>query len=64
MADTLRLVRFDDPYAFLEATKQFDDSFMNFCIGSLRDHLSGPKDANDDASPVYLFGVYQEDDLL
>ncbi|KAI0719094.1 acyl-CoA N-acyltransferase [Cerioporus squamosus] len=61
----LRFVRFDDPHAFLEATKQFDDSFMNFCIGSLYDYVGSPQYAAVNASqPAHLFAIYRGDQLL
>ena len=64
MDTPLRIVRFEDPQNFLDATNEFDDSFMGFCIGSLRDHLDGTKHVHAESSPVYLFGVYREEQLL
>ena len=66
MADDLRVVRFEDPQACLSATKDFDDSFMNFCIGSLLDHLNKANTGSEELGNgnVYLFGVYREDELL
>ncbi|TFK78392.1 hypothetical protein K466DRAFT_507347 [Polyporus arcularius HHB13444] len=63
-AEDLRFVRFADPHAFLEATKQFDDSFMNFCIGSLHDFIRSPRYAAANPPPTYLFAIYRGDDLL
>lgn len=65
----LRFVRFSDPQAFLDATKQHDDSFMNFCLGSLLDYISspnrpqGPEDILGD-KPAYLLAIYHGDNLL
>ena len=61
----LRFLRFDDPHAYLEITKDYDDSFMNYGIGSLRDFLSGtPTRQVPDTVPTYIFAIYQGDDLL
>ncbi|KAI0762549.1 hypothetical protein C8Q74DRAFT_1290988 [Fomes fomentarius] len=65
----LHFVRFSDPKALLDATKQYDDSFMNFCRGSLLDYLSnpnksqGPEDNLED-KPAYLLAIYRGDNLL
>lgn len=60
----LRIVRFHDPHAFLQVAKRFDDSFMNFCIGSLSDYVAGHQDTDEKLSPSYLFGVLRGEDLL
>ncbi|KAH9927444.1 uncharacterized protein BXZ73DRAFT_78494 [Epithele typhae] len=69
--DDLRLVHFNTPQAFLEATREFDDSFMGFCVGSLLDYLAEHPDAAADtpadaasSKPVYLYAIYENDDLL
>ncbi|KAI1789194.1 hypothetical protein LXA43DRAFT_1022307 [Ganoderma leucocontextum] len=59
----LRFLRFDDPHAYLEATKDYDDSFMNFGIGSLRDFLSGIPTRQVSDIPTYIFAMYQGEDL-
>ena len=63
-SEDLRFVRFEDPHAFLEATRRFDDSFMNFCLRSLYDYLGSPQYAADPSKPVFLVAVYRGDDLL
>ena len=60
----LRVLRFDDPHAYLESTKDYDDSFMNYGIGSLRDFLSGAPTRQVPDIPTYIFAIYQGDDLL
>ena len=66
-SEELRFVRFKSPQAFLEATKQLDDTSMNFCIGSLNNYLSSPQYVESgwsNAQPVYLLAVYRGDQLL
>ena len=58
----LSVIRFDDPTAFLEATKQYDDGFMNYGVGSLCDFLKRSKP--EDHSSINLLGVYLRDHLL
>ena len=62
----MRVVRFQDAASFVEAAKQFDDPFMNFCLGPLiAESLTAPKEnAGDNTSQAFLFGVFQEHDLL
>lgn len=60
----LRFLRFDDPHAYLEATKDYDDSFMNFGIGSLWDFLSGMSSRELSDISTYIFAIYQREDLL
>ena len=54
----IRTVKFDSPNAFLEATKPWDDSFMNFCVGAVSDRIG------QDAATIHLLAVYRGDDLL
>ncbi|TCD70935.1 hypothetical protein EIP91_000841 [Steccherinum ochraceum] len=62
-----RAVHFEDPSAFIEATKEHDDSFMNFAIGALLDNLD-PRQAASQAhwggGLKTLMGVYRDHDLL
>ncbi|PIL30858.1 hypothetical protein GSI_07026 [Ganoderma sinense ZZ0214-1] len=61
---SLRFLRFEDPHAYLETTKDHDDSFMNFGIGSLWDFLSGLPARQMPDVPTYIFTIYRGDDLL
>ena len=60
----LRFLRFDDPRTYLETTKGYDDSFMNFGIGSLWDFLSGISSRQLPDIPTYVFAIYRGEDLL
>lgn len=61
----LRVVRFQDAQTFLEAVKPYDDSFMNFALGSVLDSLS-PARASLSHTKSYrtLLAVYKGDKLL
>ncbi|TBU26352.1 hypothetical protein BD311DRAFT_779705 [Dichomitus squalens] len=60
----LRFVRFDDPHAFLAKSKDFDDSFTNFGLGSLYDFLSGASTQFVSDVPLRIYGIYRGTDLL
>ncbi|TFK78393.1 hypothetical protein K466DRAFT_657146 [Polyporus arcularius HHB13444] len=64
----LRFVRFENPQEFLEATKRYDESFMNFSLGSIYDYVSRSQstaaDPSKSAVPVYLVAIYRRDELL
>lgn len=61
----LHFVHFEDPHAFLEATKQFDDSFMRFCLGSLYEYLANSQAAaTNSPMAVYLSAIFKGADLL
>ena len=61
----IRTVVFDSPESFLEGTKSWDDSFMNFCVGAVHDRLGQAKGQNSNgAKRIHLLAVYHGDDLL
>lgn len=62
----LRLVQFPDVSACLEATQQYDDTFMAFSTSSLLDALSQQLNQKPQTSeqPSYRFAVYREESLL
>ena len=53
-------------HAFLEATKNFDDSFMNFCLGSVMDYVARQKPGQvvDRPGELYLSAVFKRQQLL
>ncbi|OBZ65793.1 hypothetical protein A0H81_14359 [Grifola frondosa] len=57
----LWLIRFEDSKAFLQALKQYDDSFMNYCLGSLLDAVSQNR---VDSNMMTLLSVYRGNELL
>ncbi|KAF7799554.1 hypothetical protein EIP86_010791 [Pleurotus ostreatoroseus] len=65
MAD-LRAVHFAEPEAFLDALKAYDDSFMNFALGSLLDSMNPAYPHSHDRSTISrtLLAVYKGDQLL
>ena len=63
MAD-LRFVRFDDPHAFLQESKKFDDSYMNFGLGSLYDFVNGLSTRVFADVPLRIFTIYRGEELL
>lgn len=62
----LRAVHFAEPKAFLDALKTYDDSFMNFALGSLLDSMDPayPHSQNSSAISRTLLAVYKGDQLL
>lgn len=62
-----RLVDFRNPDDFIEAVKNYDDSFMNFALGALLDSVN-PSQAAAQArwggGPRTLLAIYRGDDLL
>ena len=64
MGSNLRFVSFDDPHAFLEATRDSDDSFMNFGIGSLRDFLNGISTHEVADVPTQIFAIFRGEEVL
>ena len=65
MAD-FRAVHFAKPEAFLDALKAYDDSFMNFALGSLLDSMNPAYPHSHDRSTISrtLLAVYKGDQLL
>ncbi|KAI0735701.1 hypothetical protein C8Q76DRAFT_610063 [Earliella scabrosa] len=70
--DGLRFVQFTDAASFLEATKEYDDSFMGYSIGTLLDELdsdglsetpSSSEKGSTLTGPVPLFAIYRGDEL-
>ncbi|KAL6298425.1 hypothetical protein BKA93DRAFT_744153 [Sparassis latifolia] len=63
----LRLVQFDRPADFLEAMKQYDDSSLNFTLGSLLDNMDDNlqfSQAHWGPKTRILLSVYRGDDLI
>ena len=61
----IRVVTFKDPETFLQTVQSYDDSFMNFALGSLLDRIDparpgGPPTKQDRT----LLAVYKGDNLL
>ena len=67
--DGLRFVQFTDAASFLEATKEYDDSFMGYSIGTLLDELDSltetPSSEKGSTLPVPLplFAIYRGNEL-
>ncbi|KAJ3542540.1 hypothetical protein NM688_g5960 [Phlebia brevispora] len=59
----IRVIHFQDPQAFLDAVKQYDDSFMNFALGSLLDSLNSENSLAKDQPATYrtLLAAYKGD---
>ncbi|KAH9901477.1 acyl-CoA N-acyltransferase [Cubamyces lactineus] len=58
----IRCVRFPSLEAAIEAIAPYDDGFMNFCVGSLHEHLH--KSSEDDKfKKGHFFGLYHGEDL-
>ncbi|KAI0333578.1 hypothetical protein GY45DRAFT_1244644 [Cubamyces sp. BRFM 1775] len=58
----IRCVRFPNLEAAVEAIAPYDDGFMNFCVGSLHEHLH--KSSEDDKfKKGHFFGLYRDEDL-
>lgn len=62
----LRVVQFSKPETFLDAVRPYDDSFMNFPVGSLLDSLDPANPRTKDRTVQYrtLLAVYKGDDLM
>ncbi|KAJ3522736.1 hypothetical protein NM688_g8831 [Phlebia brevispora] len=62
----IRVVRFDEPRAFLDAVKDYDDSFMNFSLGALLDSLepANPRGKEQPATSRTLLAVYKGEQLI
>lgn len=61
--DDLRCVRYDNAAAIVEATKQYDDGFMNLALGSLHDYLRDATTTHSSDS-AYFLALYRGDELL
>ena len=59
----IRVVTFKDPETFLQTVQSYDDSFMNFALGSLLDSMH-PAQAGKTTRYRTLLAVYKEDNLL
>lgn len=64
----LKIVRFTDPQAFLEAIdlKKHDDSYLNFSLGSLMDSLNPVQISSRNIEPGsrIMLGVYEGGELV
>ncbi|RPD66466.1 hypothetical protein L226DRAFT_479156 [Lentinus tigrinus ALCF2SS1-7] len=60
--DDFHCVRFETPAEFFEATKSYDDSFMNWGIGSLNDFLRKANGCVDHGT--LLLGIFRAEALL
>jgi len=64
-SNPLRLVHFQNPDDFLEATKNFDDSYMNFAVGALLDSQdTSQPHAHWGGGPRTLLGIHRGDDVF
>ncbi|KAJ3521308.1 hypothetical protein NM688_g9032 [Phlebia brevispora] len=62
----IRVVHFQEPQAFLDAVKHYDDSFMNFSLGTLLDSLD-PDNSREERQPATcwtLLAVYRGGKLI
>ncbi|CCL98265.1 uncharacterized protein FIBRA_00259 [Fibroporia radiculosa] len=63
----LRVVQFNNPLDFIEATQQYDDCFLNFTRGFLLDYIENirARPQSDSEKPdVVLLAIYRENELL
>ena len=66
----LRLVRFSDLQAFLDATKRYDDAFMNFVLGTITNRLDPAYYVDEDQHKARsvdqqtFLAIYRSDALL
>ncbi|KAJ8455175.1 hypothetical protein ONZ51_g12595 [Trametes cubensis] len=60
--DNIRCVRFPGLEAAVEAIAPYDDGFMNFCVGSLHEHLHKSSES-DKFKKGHFFGLYRGEDL-
>ncbi|KAI0739363.1 hypothetical protein C8Q80DRAFT_1112121 [Daedaleopsis nitida] len=63
-SDNLRPVEYADPQQFLDATKNWDDSFMNFCLGSVHHHVKRQDGPQCTQQTVHMFALFRADELL
>ena len=62
--EDLRYVHIADPRVFLEATKDFDDSFMNFSIGTMTDYLARRRPDQEDEPDAFYFSTISKGEQL
>lgn len=63
-SDNLRAVKYADPLQFLDATKDWDDSFMNFCIGSVSHYVRTQDGQQRTEENLHMFALFRADELL
>ena len=62
--DSLRLVEFAEPQAYLKAIQSYDDSFMAYSTCSIQDLVKQMSEDQSSTVSFYLLAVYRGDDLL